>query len=155
MESIFKNSIQSGNLIQYSDIFFAGRLVKEKNVDLLIRSIEIIKKELPDIRVLIVGEGPEKGELQNLVQQCDLDNNISFLGVVPDSDALISLMKSSKVFASPSIREGFGMAAAEALACGLPVVTCNAPENAVKDLIDVQNRNHKQCDSGSICRCNP
>ena len=79
---------------------------------------------------------PEKGVLLKLVQQCDIDNNIRFLGVVPDSDELISLMKSSKVFASPSIREGFGMAAAEALACGLPVVTCNAPENAVKDLID-------------------
>jgi len=128
------DSISHSDLI--SDIFFAGRLVKEKNVDLLVRSVEIIKRGLPGIRVFIVGEGPEMGKLRNLVQQCDLDNNISFLGVIPDSDTLISLMKSSKLFASPSIREGFGMAAAEALACGLPLVTCNAPENAVKDLID-------------------
>ena len=49
------NSIRQSDL--NSDIFFAGRLVKEKNVDLLVRSIEIIKKELPGIRVFIVGEG--------------------------------------------------------------------------------------------------
>ena len=56
-------------------------------------------------------------------------------------------MKASKVFVSPSVREGFGMAALEAMACGLPVVTINAPKNAVKELVTVK--------TGIICDPSP
>jgi len=44
-------------------------------------------------------------------------------------------MKAAKVFALPSAREGFGIAALEALACGIPVVTVDHPSNAARDLI--------------------
>jgi len=121
-----------------SDIIFIGRLIREKRPDLLIRALILIKKEIPDIKCLIVGNGPEKEELIRQCRKYHLEKNIRFMGFLQDHNELISLMKGSKVFASPSVREGFGMAAAEALACGLPVVTCNAPENAVKDLIDVK-----------------
>ena len=119
-----------------SDILFSGRLIREKKVDLLIRAVAIIKNEFPDIRVIIAGDGPEKIRLQKLTEQFDLDQNIRFLNFTKDSETLIALMKSSGVFVSPSIREGFGMAAVEALACGLPVVTSNAPNNAIKDHIN-------------------
>ena len=131
------NSIQASN--QISDIFFSGRLVKEKKADILIKALKVIRKTFPDIMVVIVGDGPEKDNLQKLAQQYEVDNNIIFLGFVRSNDELLGLMKSSKIFASPSIREGFGMAAIEALACGLPVVTSDAPGNAVKDLINEKN----------------
>jgi glycosyltransferase involved in cell wall biosynthesis len=54
-------------------------------------------------------------------------------------DDLISRLKSSKVFVLPSTREGFGVTALEALACGLPVVTINHEANAIRDLIDGSN----------------
>ena len=114
------NSIQASN--QISDIFFSGRLVKEKKADILIKAVKIIRKTYPDIMVVIVGDGPEKDNLQKLAQEHEVDENIRFLGFVHLSDELLGLMKSSKIFASPSIREGFGIAAIEALACGLPVV---------------------------------
>ena len=50
-------------------------------------------------------------------------------------DEVISLMKSSHVCVIPSTREGFGIAALEALACGLPVVTVDHPDNAICELI--------------------
>jgi L-malate glycosyltransferase len=118
-----------------SDIFFTGRLLKEKNVELLIRAVAIIREDIPEIRCIIAGDGPERDSLQNLVDQCNLTANITFTGFLKNHDELIALMKSSLVCASPSAREGFGIAALEAMACGLPVVTVDSEKNAVKEMV--------------------
>ncbi|HUU76689.1 MAG TPA: glycosyltransferase family 4 protein, partial [Methanoregulaceae archaeon] len=119
-----------------SDILFSGRLVREKKIDLLIQALASIKRELPDIRCIIAGDGPEMFELQKTAQYYDVSDNIRFMGFLKVHDEVIALMKSSKVFGSPSVREGFGIAALEAMACGLPVVTSDTRKNAVKDLVD-------------------
>lgn len=118
-----------------SDVIFAGRLIDEKNVDVLIKAIKLVKEEYPDIKCLIVGDGPEKGKLKNLTESLGLRSNVKFMGFLENHDDVISLMKSSKVFVFPSTREGFGIAAIEANACGLPVVTVKHRKNAASDLI--------------------
>jgi L-malate glycosyltransferase len=118
-----------------SDILFVGRLVEHKNVDLLLDAIEILKVSVPDIRVVIIGDGPEAASLKHLSREKGLERNVEFHGFVDDYDDALALMKSSRIFASPSIREGFGMAALEANACGLPVVTVDHKMNAVSDLV--------------------
>ena len=118
-----------------SDILFVGRLIREKNPDLLIEAISIIFREFPGIRCIIVGDGPEKDRLTGLIKEQRLEDNVIAAGFMANHDDVIGLMKASKVFVSPSFREGFGMAALEAMACGLPVVTINAPKNAVKELV--------------------
>ncbi|MCJ7443172.1 MAG: glycosyltransferase family 4 protein [Methanotrichaceae archaeon] len=117
-----------------SDIIFIGRLVKHKNVDLLINAIALIRQRIPYVSAVIIGGGPEKERLKTIVKELGLEENVEFTGFVDDNDAL-ALMKSSKVFVSPSAREGFGMAALEAKACGLPVVTVKHRMNAVCDLV--------------------
>lgn len=118
-----------------SDIVCVGRLVGHKNVDMLIRALGLASKEVPDIQAVIIGDGPERERLEALVRELGLEKNIDFTGFLDDYDDAIALMKSSKVFASPSTREGFGMAALEANACGLPVVTVPHRMNAVCDLV--------------------
>ncbi|NMB85472.1 MAG: UDP-D-galactose:(glucosyl)lipopolysaccharide-1,6-D-galactosyltransferase [Methanosaeta sp. PtaB.Bin018] len=118
-----------------SDVIYVGRLVEHKNVDLLIKAIGIAKEDIPDIRVIVVGDGPERGRLAALVRELGLEKNVKFTGFLEDHDEALAIMKSSRAFVSPSTREGFGMAALEALACGLPVVTVNHKMNAVSDLI--------------------
>ena len=93
----------------HSDVIFAGRLIKEKNVDLLIRSIEIVKKHVPNIVCLIVGNGPERENLEKFATELDLMGNIKFMDFLTDHDDLISYIKSSKLFVLPSTREGFGI----------------------------------------------
>lgn len=118
-----------------SDIIFAGRLLSHKNVDVLIQAIALVKKKIPNIKALIIGEGPEKLILENLVEKLHINENVKFLNFLKEQKDLYSLMKSSKIFTFPSTREGFGIAALEANACELPVITVNAKNNATKDLI--------------------
>jgi glycosyltransferase involved in cell wall biosynthesis len=118
-----------------SDIIFAGRFIREKNVDVLIGAVDILRTGIPDIRAVIVGDGPEKDALHRLVRERHLEKNVTFTGFLDDPDEVIALMKASKVFVFPSIREGFGMAALEAMACGIPVVTVDHPQNATADLV--------------------
>ncbi|MDD1748939.1 MAG: glycosyltransferase family 4 protein [Methanothrix sp.] len=126
-----------------SDIIYVGRLVEHKNVDLLIKALEIVKPEIPDIKALIVGDGPVMERLKSQVSELGLEKNVRFLGFLEDYNDALALMKSSRIFASPSIREGFGMAALEANACGLPVVTVNHRMNAVMDLVTKE--------TGTVC----
>ena len=123
-----------------SDIIFAGRLIKEKNVDILIKAVSYVKEKIPDIKCCIIGDGPERGKLEKLVQELAMQNNVEFKGFMKDYNDLISYMKSSKVFVLPSTREGFGIVVIEANACGLPVVVVNHKMNAASELI-VNNKN--------------
>lgn len=113
-----------------SDVLFAGRLIKEKHVDVLIDAISILKQAYPGIRCCIIGGGPERWNLEMRAKKKGLTENIVFTGFLKDSREVISHMKSSRVFAFPSTREGFGISALEALACGLPIVTIDHPKNA-------------------------
>lgn len=117
------------------DVVFVGRLIKEKNVELLLEALVEVKKNMPDISALIVGDGPEKDQLEKLAFDLGLSENVKFVGFLESHDEVISYMKSSKAFVLPSKREGFGIVALEANASGLPVVTVNYPMNAVEGLI--------------------
>jgi glycosyltransferase involved in cell wall biosynthesis len=119
-----------------TDVVFAGRLIREKNVDVLIEAVNIIKKEVPDVKCMIIGDGPEKRRLEKMVYDLGLEANIEFTGFLADHNDVISYIKSSKVFVLPSIREGFGIVALEANACGLPVITVNHKMNAACDFIN-------------------
>lgn len=118
-----------------SDIIFSGRLLSHKNIDLLIASIDLMRINYPNIKCVIVGKGPEENNLKDLVNKLGLQNNIIFYDFLEDHKDLYALMKSSKVFAFPSTREGFGIVALEANASGIPVITIDHKDNATKDLI--------------------
>jgi glycosyltransferase involved in cell wall biosynthesis len=118
-----------------SDVIFAGRLLHHKNVDMLIRAIAIARTTKPDVTCLIVGNGPEKPRLQQLVKELNVQGNVRLMNFVQNHRDLYSLMKASKVFVLPSIREGFSITVVEANAAGLPVITTSHPDNAARDLI--------------------
>ena len=135
-----------------SDIIFAGRLIKEKNVDVLIKAAKLVKKEISDVKCMIIGDGPEKGELEKLATDLEMDNNIKFTGFLENHGDVISCMKSSKVFVLPSTREGFGIVALEANACGLSVVTVNHKRNAACDFINNENGFICELSEGEIAK---
>ena len=142
---IFRNIKPSSDK---SDLIFAGRLIKEKGVLTLIDAIPTVKKEYPNVKCTIIGDGPEREKLEKQVKSLNLDEDILFLGFVEDYNDVLSYMKASKVFTIPSQREGFGIVALEANACGLPVITVKHPRNAICDLIQPQK-------NGYICAPSP
>ena len=125
--------------VEPSDIIFVGRLIKEKHVDLLVRAFGLISSDKPQLRLLIIGEGPEKDAIIKIIQELSLENRVVLREFQANHDNVIALMKSAKVFVNPSTREGFGITALEALACGIPVVTVTHPANAIRDLITEKN----------------
>jgi L-malate glycosyltransferase len=118
-----------------SDLIFVGRLIKEKHVDELVRAFAVILSEWPDCTLLILGNGPERETIRSLVRDLAIEDRVLFKPFLDSHNEVISLMKSSHVCVIPSTREGFGIAALEALACGLPVVTVDHPANAICELI--------------------
>jgi len=120
---------------QTSDVIFAGRLLKHKNVDVLLKAIDIVRNTQPDVKLIIAGEGPEKENLLSLSKKLKIEKNVEFLPFQEDIKDLYGLIKASKVFVLPSEREGFGLVVLEANACGVPVITVNCPDNAAKELV--------------------
>jgi glycosyltransferase involved in cell wall biosynthesis len=118
-----------------SDVIFAGRLLEHKNVDVLVQAIAYVKRTHPAIRCLIVGNGPERTNLERQVADLKLQDNVTFFNFLEDHSELYSLMKSSKMLVQPSVREGFGLVVVEANACGIPVITTRHEHNAASDLI--------------------
>ena len=129
------------------DILYAGRLIEHKNVDVLIKAINIVKKEIPDIKCGVIGDGPERERLERLSKDLGLENNVKFFGFLERSEDVLAYMKSSKVFVLPSTREGSPVTAVEANACGLPIITVDHPNNGTVSLIEER-------ENGFICELN-
>ena len=123
--------------LERSDVICIARLIPDKHVDVLIGAVALLKESTPSIRCTIVGRGPEEERLKAQVSLSGLDKNIRFTGFVRDQDDILALLKASRVCVLPSTREGFGMVALEALACGVPVVTADHPGNAIRDLAEI------------------
>jgi len=117
------------------DIIFIGRFIKEKNLDILIEAVDLIRRKMPDVKCNIIGDGPEKKRLIANVSGSGLESNIRFFGFREYND-VIAMLKSSKVLVLPSTREGFGIVVLEAFSCGIPVVTVSSPRNAAIELVD-------------------
>ena len=116
------------------DIIFVGRLIKEKNVDILLEAINIIREDFPYVQCHIIGGGPERGRLVDLTVEYGLIGTVRFFEFM-EHDEVIARIKSSKMLVLPSSREGFGMVVIEAFACGAPVITVRKERNAASELI--------------------
>jgi glycosyltransferase involved in cell wall biosynthesis len=108
------------------DGVFVGRIAREKGVFDLLKIWRNVAKAKKNAKLLIIGNGIELPTVKKEVSTLGLENNVSFRGGCSDVE-LFGLLKSSKIFIFPSLFEGWGLAVAEALACGLPVVAYEVP----------------------------
>jgi glycosyltransferase involved in cell wall biosynthesis len=102
-------------------IVAVGRLAPVKRFELLIDSAVTARRAVPDLTLTIVGEGPEGGELRDLVARHDAGDWIRFAGRVDHAD-LVALYRSAWIVASGSLAEGWGLSLTEGAGCGTPAV---------------------------------
>ena len=102
-----------------------GRLAKEKNWRFLLRAAANGIANHPNLRVVLLGDGPERKNLENYSRELGIEERVSFLGNVP-FEQVPSYLKASDFFGFSSTTETQGLVTLEALAAGLPVVAVNA-----------------------------
>lgn len=100
-----------------------ARLSPVKGLDLLLKAVPSLLKDFPDLRVLMVGDGPAREELVKLAYELKIADRVAICPSVEDTRVPLALMQ---VFASPAWEEGFGLAIVEAMAAGVPVVASDA-----------------------------
>ena len=96
-----------------------SRLSKEKNVALLLRAFALVLKEIPEASLRVYGDGPERRALEQQAEALGIGARVSFFGFV---EGIARRCGEFDVLAVPSSRESFGLAALEAMNCGVPVV---------------------------------
>jgi hypothetical protein len=113
-------------------IIQVSNLIKQKNVDITIKAVAELKKEYEDVRLIIVGEGPEKKNLLELCNRLNLLDVVTFTGQISNKEVL-NLMAETEVFVMPSIKEGLGIVYLEAMASGC--VTIGTKGEGIEDII--------------------
>ena len=124
-------------------IISVGRLDKVKAFDELIKIFKKVNNK--DWKLVIVGDGPEYNNLNNLIKELKLDNNVELVGF-KTSDELNKLYKDSSIYIMTSIEESFGLVLLEASSHGLPIVAYSSALGAKEILSDnsgvlIDNRN--------------
>ncbi len=134
-------------------IFCISRIDSNKGHDLLLHAFDIVRKDIPDIDLVIGGGSPRpkereleiKANMQRIVDDRGMPNRVHIIGYVPD-ELMAPYYRQAQLFALPSIFEPFGMTTTEAMACGTPVVASrfggirtviNSGENGI--LVDPTN----------------
>lgn len=114
---------------------FAGRHIPEKRVLAIPPAIAAARREIPGLRCLILGEGPDTAALRATVLALGLEDAIEVRGRVSGGEVERALEAASCLI-HPSEREGYGLVVVEACVCGTPAVVVEGPDNASAELIE-------------------
>ncbi|WP_392530486.1 glycosyltransferase family 4 protein [Nostoc sp. C117] len=103
-------------------IFTSRRLVHRTGVDKLLQALAIIKPRIPDVWLAIAGRGHIQAALQQQATELGLEDNVKFLGFLPDEQLPIAYQAAELTVMPSQSFEGFGLVILESLACGTPVL---------------------------------
>ena len=134
----FLNNRKSSSDNCRKEILYVGRLIFWKGVQILIEAFSQILKTQYDCILIIVGDGPIKGDLEELAYNLHISSSVSFLGNISQKDLNYRYSKAN-VFVLPSINymeqtEGLGVVLLEAMASGVPVIGSNI--GGIPDIIE-------------------
>lgn len=110
-----------------------GRLAPEKNWDTLLQAFAKVAPEYPDLRLVLIGDGPAKDSLQQLSSDLGVAGQVTFTGALPFAE-IPSYLKAANVFAFASVTETQGLVTIEAMAAGLPVVAVDG--SGTRDIVE-------------------
>jgi glycosyltransferase involved in cell wall biosynthesis len=115
-------------------IVFAGRHIREKRVPDLVVAFARVRQFAPELRLLILGDGPEREKVIRLVEELRLRDVVHAPGFVSNEE-MSDAVRRAACLVLPSRREGYGLVVVEACARGTPVVVVTHPDNAATELV--------------------
>jgi 1,2-diacylglycerol 3-alpha-glucosyltransferase len=104
-------------------LLFVGRVAHEKNIGFLLRMLVRVRRDVPDVLLLVCGEGPALGSLTSLADTLGLRDAVRFLGYLDRASALPDCYRAADAFVFASRTETQGLVLLEAMALGVPVVS--------------------------------
>jgi glycosyltransferase involved in cell wall biosynthesis len=107
-----------------SVVLFAGSLIQRKGIRTLIEAMALVRRRYPAYKLVLIGEGPQREELESLAGSTGQSASIRFAGNLAPAE-VARWMRRSDLFVLPSLEEGQGVAMLEALASGTPCVASN------------------------------
>jgi glycosyltransferase involved in cell wall biosynthesis len=130
----------------------AGRLERERRIDVLLESIPLVRRGFPDCRFVIAGAGNAEAELKSRARELGLESTIEWTGWLPE---IAPVLAKAHVYVNTWPAEGFGMATAEAMGYALPVIVTDtgASPELVEDKISgrVVEALNPRVLAGTIC----
>jgi len=105
---------------------YFGRLKKYKSIDHLLRAFQIVRKDFPEARLKIVGDGDDRIRLEKIVGELDLGGSVEFTGYV-SVEKKIEYLQEMHFVVNSSSKEGWGLTVLEANACGTCVIASDVP----------------------------
>lgn len=135
------SNVKESDFEKKYDICCVGRLTEAKNPMRFLTIIKIIKENMPDVKVVWIGDGELKEVFLEEMKKMDIFNNIELTGFQKNP---YKYMAKSKIFLLTSLWEGFGLSAFEALSLGLPAIVSNV--GGLPEIVD------DSC--GKVCNTN-
>jgi glycosyltransferase involved in cell wall biosynthesis len=102
-----------------------GRLAKEKNWTTLLSAVAQVMDKHDDVQLALIGDGPQREELENYAQELGIAERVEFIGLVPFAE-VPNYLTAADIFCFASVTETQGLVTMEAMAAGLPVVAVDA-----------------------------
>ena len=114
-------------------ILSLGRVAKEKSIDVILRALPKLFQKMPQARMVIVGDGPERENLEHLAKELDIAHKVLFIGAKPWTE-IGKYYQIGTVFCSASVSETQGLTFAEAMAGGIPVIAKR--DECIENIVD-------------------
>lgn len=140
--------IQGGSIPNVVDVGFVGRITAQKDVPRFVKILSLVKEKRNQLSAVIVGDGELVEEVKSKIHAYNLDQDVQLMGFQENP---YPWMKRMKVMLMPSIGEGFGLVAVEAMLLGCPVLA--TPVGGLKDVIGQASGNLCYSDEQFVNRC--
>lgn len=133
--------INANKISEYNphQFVYVGRLVFYKNLEVVIKAIDVVRREYQKVKLFITGDGPHRKDLEKLVNQLNLQENVKFTGFATNDEKL-QLISTSQALVFPSLCEGFGLVILEAFSKERPVLVSNI--RPMSDIVTHENNGY-------------
>lgn len=131
-DDLTKQALKKDFGITGQSLVYMGRLSYEKSIDKILQAFAQLLPARPKLKLMMIGDGPEKIALKKLAAKLNIEKNIIFTGTLFDND-LVQALQANDIFLTASKSENFGIAILEAMACGLPIISVK--EKGLAELI--------------------